>query len=1183
MLLAGTAFAGDWTKPTLPAAQTLEENMQCYLLNVGSESFFTGTQVWYSWNTSTGVDAVGQLSVLAPSTSVDGAWFICRASDNKHTFISAVMGGANNAGRFEMHVDMAAQGHDSWEIIADGSDYKIRIAESDAIYGIDAYPETWATSFVGWLGKEHEFANAVYGNVTAEDVAAGGSNVWRLVSVEDHDSYVSANACYVAAQALKAAIDEAKAQFPDLDLAAEEAVYNNTESTLEELEAAKASVEAKLAKAIADAAAGSATVDNPSDLSNLIVNSTFDKIGDFTGWSSGFGAGGATDACAECYDKTFDVHQDIQNLPNGVYMLSVDGFHRMGGHAESLAAFKKGTPSDAYVYASNAIEAVDTLKAEIMNNFQGIEPGDNSLGGMAFVDGDYTYYVPNSMQDAVKFFEGGKYNGNSVMFAVTDGVAKIGVKKSVHRGTDWVIVDNFKLTYYGGAAEAYQMWMDQFIAGQPTYANVEYVTTSVMEAYKAALEANKTATTNDEVVANIKAIKAAQAEVAANIAAWILLDEAVSRAMEVIGSGDIAGADVEALADYLEFEVPEYFAALELTTEEILAEVEKINKMREDAIANGLTPGADFTSQLVNPSFSTGDWTGWTREAASGGNVAVNATAKCAEAWNNSNFDIYQVVEGAPTGVYEISMQGFYREGRGEAAWNLYFDEYGDVRADRPVSTAFVYMNDAKTPIANVFDYQVETGELYTTTGDLAPYTDPLGVYWYPNDMLAAGEAFAQGAYQVSAFGLVADGAPMRLGVKGRSNNLGDSWAIFDNFKLTFQGFKAEIIQPILEEQVALISTDGVFGADVKEEAAAVIAEAQAALQNGDGRAMFEALNKVYKLVDAVENSKALFVKLEEALDAFQTAISESEAAETVKAEALAYYTQVKGAYTGYTNAEAEAALEKIAELTTALAIPANAAEASDEHPVDLTSVLQSPSFENDGTNSIEGWTYTSMPGGITGGQKEALAAEYYQATYDIYQDVVGLPNGTYKVSVNAFYRNGSTDQDFQSVEEGTEGLAKMYAQTAEGLYQKSVCLLASGAVTEQVGVGNELTHTYEDGTVVYIPNDMNSAAAYFEMGQYLNKLYVKVSDGKLRIGMKQDESITYGWMIMDNWTLTYYGANSNQELSGIDMIENAAKAANVEFFNLNGQKVNGLQQGVCIVRTTLANGQVVVRKISVK
>lgn len=1160
MLLAGTAFAGDWTKPTLVTEPVIlaesTDSADQYLYNVGQEGFFVGANAWGT-RASVGETGVPVRIVLQES----GSYGIYNAKLNQYVSPDGFDG---------IWVDGGRVNYDMWSI--DGAQ--------------DAYVLSNAAFQGATFGIMADAAGTELFLYTAEQVGEGVFNdKWAFASAENYEAFVAAKVVYNAAQALKAAIDEAKAQFPDLDLAAEEAVYNNTESTVEELEAAKASVEAKLAKAIADAAAGSATVDNPSDLSNLIVNATFDKIGDFTGWSSGFGAGGATDACAECYDKAFDVHQDIQNLPNGVYMLSVDGFHRMGGHAESLAAFKKGTPSDAYVYASNAIEAVDTLKAEIMNNFKGIEPGDNSLGGMAFVDGDYTYYVPNSMQEAVKFFEGGKYNGNSVMFAVTDGVAKIGVKKSVHRGTDWVIVDNFKLTYYGGAAEAYQMWMDQFIAGLPTYANVEgnYVTTSVLDAYKAALEANKTATTNEEVVANIKVIKAAQAEVVANIAAWILLEEAVTRAMEVIGSGDIAGADVEALADYLEFEVPEYFAALELTTEEILAEVEKINKMREDAIANGLTPGADFTSQLVNPSFSTGDWTGWTREAASGGNVAVNATAKCAEAWNNSNFDIYQVVEGAPTGVYEISMQGFYREGRGEAAWNLYFDEYGDARADRPVSTAFVYMNDAKTPIANVFDYQVEAGNLYTTTGDLAPYTDPLGVYWYPNDMLAAGEAFGEGAYQVSAFGLVADGAPMRLGVKGRSNNLGDSWAIFDNFKLTFQGFKAEIIQPILEEQVALISTDGVFGVDVKEEAKAVLAEAQAALQNGDGRAMFEALNKVYKLVDAVESSKALFVKLVEALDAFQTAISESEAAESVKAEALAYYTQVKGAYTDYTNAEAEAALEKIAELTTALAIPAEAAEASDEHPVDLTSVLQSPSFENDGTNSIEGWTYTSMPGGITGGQKEALAAEYYQATYDIYQDVAGLPNGTYKVSVNSFYRNGSTDQDFQSVEEGTEGLAKMYAQTAEGLYQKSVCLLASGAVTEQAGVGNELTHTYEDGTVVYIPNDMVSAAAYFEMGQYLNELYVKVSDGKLRIGMKQDESITYGWMIMDNWTLTYYGANSNQELSGIDMIENAAKAANVEFFNLNGQKVNGLQQGVCIVRTTLANGQVVVRKISVK
>ena len=50
------------------------------------------------------------------------------------------------------------------------------------------------------------------------------------------------------------------------------------------------------------------------------------------------------------------------------------------------------------------------------------------------------------------------------MFPVSEGTAKIGVKKDTKENNDWTIVDNFGLTYYGNGADAWDALMKDFAA-----------------------------------------------------------------------------------------------------------------------------------------------------------------------------------------------------------------------------------------------------------------------------------------------------------------------------------------------------------------------------------------------------------------------------------------------------------------------------------------------------------------------------------------------------------------------------------------------------------------------------------------------------------------------------------------------------------------------------------------------
>jgi len=189
-----------------------------------------------------------------------------------------------------------------------------------------------------------------------------------------------------------------------------------------------------------------ASVENQIDMSGMIINPTFDTIGDFTGWSgSSFGAGGTTSTCAERYDMNFDTYQDISGLPAGYYIVKVQGYYRRGS-ADNENAIHAANPDSALYTFLYATTPSDSVK----HNICGINSGAvaESLGGStSTVAGGI---IPNSMEAAVYWIDAGYYAGNEVVIKVNEGeTLRIGVKKEVHLSTDWSLFDNFQLFYTG--------------------------------------------------------------------------------------------------------------------------------------------------------------------------------------------------------------------------------------------------------------------------------------------------------------------------------------------------------------------------------------------------------------------------------------------------------------------------------------------------------------------------------------------------------------------------------------------------------------------------------------------------------------------------------------------------------------------------------------------------------------
>lgn len=1178
LLLAGSGAAeaalvdGVRQKPE-PKTSAMQWNSTMYLYNAGAKKYLLGANSWdtrasggnsgwkvkVSQHVEDGVEWDGQTIALKDSVqngNFKGSWrHLWTGPTDSKVSLTETDGNC--------WTDNNGQADSLWTLTTVNADtYRLSLAELNPYLKLSLYPNT----FLGVKAGDEANTPELWATLTETD------NVdWKFVAPEDYAAHQEALAVWLKAEELRALF--AEAQSWGVDLSAAKAVYENEAATIEEIEAAITALDA----AITAAKENAATVDNPSDLTSKIVNATYDD-GNNNGWS---GTGpGFQNGIAEHYNKTFNTYQKITDLPSGVYAVSMSGFYRAGNAEPAYQAWKNKT-AEAYYAKLYAVTGEDSVRTAIISPFEGIKPNDSKGGNESNVtDGEYTYYIPNDRATLATYLDEGYYTGNKVLVGITDGTLTIGLEKTQSIGGDWTPFDNWKLTYYGNATEAYQMWMNSVLDNYKGYAepgeNVIY-TYSVLDDYKAVLEAVKTAADRDAILAAVKQLDAAKAELDANIAAWAALLKVVEKAREVAQRPDteLAGEDKDKLADYLDFDLEDILTERTLTTEEVIAETAKIEQMTKDAIENGLVVDQPF--EISNPGYEEGK-TGWEGDPAIGG-----SPNHCAEAYQK-NFDVYQIVTGAPRGVYSVEVKAFFRAGQNETAWANYLAAEGNVTS--PVS---VYLNSSSTPIKNVYDEKVEDPDYFDATTNPAPFEaedNDGNTYWFANDMKNASKMFADGRYKVEAFGLVAKkGDVMRIGIKGDAS-ASYNWAIWDDFQLIFRGFKADVIEPELSKAADALNAaaDKTFGTEIREKIEGVIGAAADALDQTDGEVMFNALADVLALTDSIAASEAVFTELSGMIDPFGEAIVASTNA-SVKVEAEALIEKMENAVKNggtVTTAEASALIASCKELTIRLALPEGTASA--QNPLDYTALIQTPDFEKDGVNSIEGWSGTSGYNfGNDDTQKSALMLEFYNKTFDLYQDIAlaNVPNGYYKLALSAFYRFGSAEEDYNKwTEDPNCGTTKLYAVSGGETFETPVALLASGAGEEQVGAGSEVTV----GDGLYVPNDMVSANAYFTLDnpRYLNELVVKVTDGKLRVGIKKDANVGSDWVIMDSWRLTYYG---NDEVpDGIESIEgNAGAPVKVEYFSIDGMKLSKPSKGVVIKRSTDAAGNVTVKTVVVK
>ena len=190
----------------------------------------------------------------------------------------------------------------------------------------------------------------------------------------------------------------------------------------------------KVAGEVANFLRDEANQGHATDLTPLIANADFSKGS--AAWEVNTLFTQANGQVAEFYNKNFDFHQTITNLPAGDYEIGVQSFFRNGNKEVAYAAHADGSESlDAVFYANDVEEPVMSLYNDSSSRYT-FSP--------------YTY--PDNVSQANEAFNTyGLYNNTIKLTLAKTGDITLGIRKESWTASDWCCFDNFTLRYLGQA------------------------------------------------------------------------------------------------------------------------------------------------------------------------------------------------------------------------------------------------------------------------------------------------------------------------------------------------------------------------------------------------------------------------------------------------------------------------------------------------------------------------------------------------------------------------------------------------------------------------------------------------------------------------------------------------------------------------------------------------------------
>ncbi len=1157
--------AQDWTAPTLKVTTEAVPDSG-YLYHIGQEMFFTkGT----TWGTHAALTKDANTALLYHfQQQQDGAYKL-------HCKQAAATGYLGRSTEADLYTDFNNQ--EGWGVTysfeKSGNYYHILTAASDPNYGADKYTadETnYGLYKMGW-------------NSANTDVNSSGTSLETNVGIFMLDPTLGEQiqldwgfvlACdlqqYAAKTNLYNKLQEAKAEGANTDAAT--AVYNNANATVEEINDAIA----QLNKAIADIQQGNASEDNPIDMTEMyLVNADFSQ-GSLNGWEkvgSVLGYDGASFPNKDCNtqeennNETFsqavsawvsssthlgddNVYQTIAELPAGKYVFT----------CSIVAQHGADMPVGVYLYANG----VTTSRMQVQH--------DANLWAQLVSEGRTNQLI---MHPELEIVHAG-------------GPLTVGLEL-VSTNCNWVYADNFKLICKGQTdMNAYALALSQILQEANIYND------DITYAYNAETF-NKL---NDEIEV-ATALLADNGSDEAMQASYDKLSEVISTIKtEIEAYSKVSAQLTKAENDIARYEnLSELVAILEenldtymqgydertLTVEEINAWIDGYDTVILNAVKSALANASaespvEVTALAKNMNFANNSTTeGWTVTAGniSGhGNYAVSYNV--AEMWNNT-FTAMQTVENLPAGKYVLKAKAFYRTAGNADGYDAYINGQSN-----PVLT-YLVVGENQAPVVDQ-----AAGAIKAST---APYTgyaetsEGTGI-WLPNSMQAASWAFSQGdtyACEVSGY-LVEDGA-LTFGLTNSELQAGNAWSIWGDLRLFYYGKDESALK---ESLVAVINQ-----AQNKQEE-----ELLGLSLDADSR-LTEVIDKAYDILDgggdeaevlaAIDELKAAMQHADEAIAMFKElqTLQQTYDGKLTNSNVESSYTGFDEVYEQITNGLIEEVFESneimaglIANIVTEWTkyVQYDHLNATKNAPADITPVLTNPSFDMEGSNTVDaapGWTIVreNFDGGHVGINNQTQyensdkAYEFWSVkAFDMSQTITGLAEGYYRLSANALYRAGNNGlETYEAYLANPDSVAdvSLYANTRKVKVANGYSVVKEDETFFGEGQG---TLTVDDKTL-YTANSMQSAYMGFAGGTFMNTVDVFVKEGEnLTVGLCIDgKSVQYNWSVFDNFKLEYLGNGAENMPDAIQSVEANANA-DAKIYDITGRRVSKAVKGIYII-----------------
>lgn len=1133
----------------------------------------------YGTQTSLGTSGLG--FVIVPNKGDDGqpngTYSFCNDKSGKFgAFSNKIFLNSFDENGGNSYVDYNNQGIEKtyWKVTPNGTQFRFQSNE---------HPDTYAgynPNDTGLDGKGESAKDGQFRPALAESSEYGldwaaypYTYFYRLEKLKD---------------AINSAIDEG------LDVSAVEAIYNNKDAQYWQLkEAYRMISDVRRNKAM-----DGATADSPVSITEFVPDANCDAL---TGW---------THDCI--YDK--------------------DGNPKSGGHGTNWQLQShKYTASDGYE-TEKFIERWVSGNSDPVTNTEVAGAGRLSDGVLSqtlhkLPAGGYkvTCYAMATQQskgddfkvEGVSVFADTKSTPNSQTVATKAGVPqKYEFLLDVKEGEDltigfkldkctanWVFVDNFQIEYCGPSFKAMTLADVNKAADalEAQMGGMEVCPTYTDQASKLITAVREMTTDTDE--AEINAKKQELADITAKInkssvlyAELTELDATIQEFLILDPQGDEFDAFMALYTDCGNGEgAQDLMSTYTLENEELTQYMADLKVKLEAAQNASIKAGDDITRKIVNPSFDNGK-EGWNVENVTGNSTFGGKYNNC-EVYQGT-FDFYQDITNLPDGVYELSVLAFQRVAENGVASKAHDNKTEDI-------TAFIYANDLETPFTSPYTY----GMKEVSGGDPADYPYEINgeTVYIPNSMQGMAAAITENpnAYTVTVPMLV-EGGTLRIGVreKRRPSNVNGSWgdwAIWDNFRLKYVGSKGEALGAVTTPLIA--KADGLLASKMNADVRTQLEAAKTALET---EATVPGIHALSAAIEAANTSIEAYKSLKEAIDNAQTRYDENEASSTTSETAKGLYnaamTTAQGIYDNGTAADAEipAAIKDLNGGVTKYVINDIIANASVDNPADITKVIANSDFA---TMSSTGWNV--IDGNMAFQANNSVeAGEFYNCTFNLQQALVGLPAGMYRLTSQAFYRNGNNpsakvdDSDqlkydvnenafiyFSDKEIPTEDGKKVATELPEN--KQAIKTITAHKIAEDTWNSVGLSDAgglkkMDDG--LYIPDNMITAQAFFKSdagsaydSEPLNFTYNGSSD--FRIGLIKNVTVTNDWTIVKNFKLYYLGADP----TGISEIVTDANAVATKIYNASGMQIGKLQKGINIIETVMKDGSKKVKKVVVK